>query len=192
MRHLFFEEYWTSKTATRANSKYMAQYIRDMNDVGGLTEWTVCLINMERSGLPSIQIGGQTVGAGIYRREGHGVNSQGTTVSIHTMTSYGHEYYDYTLEQLKQKNALEKQYKANGKGNKYLGELLRKATRPYKKGFLILYPIADAGQLTARKGRHQTPFGFAAVFPDRQGQGKLKSYRMTDIAWENDNDEFYE
>lgn len=36
------------------------------------------------------------VGAGIRRDEGHGVDSSaGTTVSIHTMTSEGHEYCDW-------------------------------------------------------------------------------------------------
>ena len=70
--------------------------------------------------------------------------------------------------------------------------MLRRDTRPFEKGFLLLYPIADAGDLTAKKGEHQTPFGFAVVFPDRKGKGNLKSYRMTDVAWENDNDEFYE
>lgn len=188
----FFEEYWTSKTATRANSKYMAQYIRDMNKVGGVTDWTVCLINVNSDGKPSFQIGGLTVGAGIFRQEGRGVKSQGATVSIHTMTSEGHEYYDYTLDQINQKDELTRQYQANGTSEKRLRKLLRKNTRPYEKGLLLLYPIANAGELTHRKGEHQTPFGFAVVFPDRNGQGELKSYRMTDVAWENDNDEFYE
>lgn len=53
---------------------------------------------------------------------------------------------------------------------------------------MILYPIGDAGQLTALKGNHKPPFGFAAVFPDRNGKGNLKSYRMNDIALEKDND----
>ena len=188
----FFEEYWTSKTATRANSKYMAQYIRDLNKAGGLTDWTVCLINMNRAGMAPVQIGGQTVGAGIFRQEGRGVKSQGDTVSIHTMTSEGHEYYDYTQEQIEKKDELTSLYQANGTGEKRLRELIRRNTRPFEKGFLLLYPIADAGELTARKGEHQTPFGFAVVFPDRKGKGNLKSYRMTEVAWENDNDEFYE
>lgn len=188
----FFSDYLTSRTATRAISKYMAQYIQDMNQVGGLLNWTVCLINMERENLPSICIGNHIIGAGIYRQEGHGVTSQGDTVSINTMMSEGHEYYDYTQEQLDKKELLSKHYLNNGTGGKYLRELLRKETRPYERGLLLLYPIADAGALTAKKGEHRTPFGFAVVFPDRKGKGNLKSYRITDIAWEQDNDEFYE
>ena len=53
-----------------------------------------------------------------------------------------------------------------------------------------MYPIADAGELTKAK-TDKTPFGFAVVFPDRQGKGELQTYRMTDIAVEKDNDEFY-
>lgn len=38
----FFEGYETSKTATRANSKYMADYVRAMNvdGLGGVKNWT--------------------------------------------------------------------------------------------------------------------------------------------------------
>ena len=172
----FFSDYLTSRTATRAISKYMAQYIQDMNQVGGLLNWTVCLINMERENLPSICIGNHIIGAGIYRQEGHGVTSQGDTVSINTMMSEGHEYYDYTQEQLDKKELLSKHYLNNGTGGKYLRELLRKETRPYERGLLLLYPIADAGALTAKKGEHRTPFGFAVVFPDRKGKGNLKRF----------------
>lgn len=48
----FLESYETSKTATRANSKYMADYIRTMNadGIGGVKSWTVCLINVSGHG----------------------------------------------------------------------------------------------------------------------------------------------
>ena len=188
----FFNAYCTADTATRANSKYIAQYISDLNTVGGLTDWTVCLINVKRDKVPPFQIGNQMIGAGIYRQEGRGVESLGKTVSIHTMTSEGQEYYDYTKEQWDKKEDLKKRFKSTGQKDKKLKELLRRETRPFNKGLLLLYPIADAGDLTAKKGKHHTPFGFAVVFPDRCGKGNLKTYRMTDVAWENDTDEFYE
>ena len=61
----------------------------------------------------------------------------------------------------------------------------------FEKGLLLLYPIADAGELTKQRGFHKPPFGFATVFPDRNGKGNLVSYRMNDIALEKDNNEFY-
>ena len=186
----FFENYETSKTATRANSKYMADYVRTLNadGIGGVKNWTVCLINID-NGEP-FDIAGIKVGGGIYREEKHGVSSYDTTCSIHTMTSAGHEYFDYTQALLDDVSRLREQYKDDDAVTK-VNEMIRKYTRPFEKGLLLLYPIADAGELTKRKGRHKTPFGFAAVFPDRQGKGNLQSYRMNDIALEKDNDEFY-
>lgn len=186
----FFENYETSKTATRANSKYMADYVRTLNadGIGGVKNWTVCLLNVD-NGTP-FDIADITVGGGIFREEGKGVSSYDTTCSIHTMTSAGHEYFDYPQTLLDDVDALRDQYKDDDSVTK-VNELIRKNTRPFEKGLLLLYPIADAGELTKRKGSHKTPFGFAAVFPDRQGKGNLQSYRMNDIALEKDNDEFY-
>lgn len=186
----FFENYETSKTATRANSKYMADYVRTLNadGIGGVKNWTVCLLNVD-NGSP-FGIADITVGGGIFREEGKGVSSYDTTCSIHTMTSAGHEYFDYPQTLLDDVDALRDQYKDDDSVTK-VNELIRKNTRPFEKGLLLLYPIADAGELTKRKGSHKTPFGFAAVFPDRQGKGNLQSYRMNDIALEKDNDEFY-
>ena len=72
-----------------------------------------------------------------------------------------------------------------------INEIIRRETRPFSNGLLILYPIGDAGKLTNIEGNHKPPFGFAAVFPDRKGKGNLKSYRMNDIALEKDSDELY-
>ena len=38
-----------------------------------------------------------------------------------------------------------------------VNEKIRKETRSFDQGLLILYPIADAGKLTAQKEDHNTP-----------------------------------
>ena len=64
----FLEQYKTSSSATRANSKYMADYIRNQTTVGGLTNWTVCLINYEATGRKPFPIASiDAVGAGLTR-----------------------------------------------------------------------------------------------------------------------------
>ena len=188
----FFESYETSKTATRANSKYMADYIRTMNadGIGGVKSWTVCLINIDGHGKPFDIADLKNVGGGIYRKEGSGVDSYETTCSIHAMTSADHEYLDYNKDLYNQVQQLREKYK-NDPSKTKVNEIIRRETRPFSNGLLILYPIGDAGDLTAKRGNHKTPFGFAAVFPDRKGKGNLKSYRMNDIALERDSDEFY-
>lgn len=188
----FFESYETSKTATRANSKYMADYIRTMNadGIGGVKSWTVCLINVSGHGKAFDIADLKDVGGGIYRKEGSGVDSYETTCSIHTMTSADHEYFDYTKDLYDKVQELKEKYK-NDPAKTKVSEIIRRETRPFSNGLLILYPIGDAGDLTAKRGEHKPPFGFAAVFPDRKGKGALKSYRMNDIALEKDSDEFY-
>lgn len=188
----FFESYETSKTATRANSKYMADYIRTMNadGIGGVKSWTVCLVNVGGHGKPFDIADLKDVGGGIYRKEGSGVDSYETTCSIHTMTSADHEYLDYDKVAYDKVQELKEKYK-NDPSKTKINEIIRKETRPFANGLLILYPIGDAGKLTAEQGDHKTPFGFAAIFPDREGKGDLKSYRMNDIALEKDSDEFY-
>lgn len=184
----FFRGYETSRSASRANSKYMADYVQEMNRIGGVTNWTVCLINMQQPNKPEFIIDNLNVGAGIYREEDHGVDSRaGSTVSIHTMTSEGHEYYDYTRDELVRKDRLKNQMH----GEQGLSEKIRRVTRPFTKGLLLLYPIADAGLLTQKNTGHKTPFGYAVVFPDRKGKGNLKAYRANDVAMEKDNDELY-
>lgn len=186
----FFEGYETSKTATRANSKYMADYVRTMSseDIGGVKSWTVCLINISGNA-ESFDIADlKNVGGGIKRTEGSGIDSYATTCSIRTMLSAGDEYLDYDYDKYKEvKNKKESYKNIPQKGS--INEIIRKETR--LNGLLILYPIGDAGELTAKRGDHKPPFGFAAVFPDRQGKGNLKSYRMNEIAVEKDSDEFY-
>lgn len=187
----FFEHYETSRTATRANSKYMADYIRTMATpgIGGVKNWTVCLINIS-NGQPFEIAGLENIGGGIRRNEGYGVDSSATTCSIHTMTSADHEYFDYTQAQLEEVDALREKYKNDPSITK-VNEKIRRETRPFEKGLLLLYPIAEAGELTKQRRLHKPPFGFAAVFPDRKGKGNLVSYRMNEIALEKDNNEFY-
>ena len=106
------------------------------------------------------------------------------------MTSADHEYLDYDKNTYDKAQELKEKYK-NDPSKTKINEIIRRETRPFSNGLLILYPIGDAGDLTAKQGDHKPPFGFAAVFPDRKGKGDLKSYRMNDIALEKDSNEFY-
>jgi hypothetical protein len=147
----------------------------------------VCLINVGNGKKFSIA-GMADIGSGIEREKG--LNESENFCSIHTMTSAGHEYLDYTKEQL---DAIDEIKKQSTTGNeKTLAEFIRKSTRPRECGLLVLYPIGKAGILTESKGDHKTPFGFAVVFPHRKGLGTLQSYRVTEVAVERENYELYE
>jgi hypothetical protein len=179
----FLETYKTSASATRANSKYMSDYIKNQNDHGGLIKWTVCLLDIEAKGKARFKIADISgdIGAGISRKE---VTDGEITCDLHTLTSKDHEYLDYSEKYMNEVNT----YKSNGKE----AQEIRSLTRDRESGLLILYPIGDVEPLTnetVMKG-HKTPFGFAVVFPDRKNQGDIKSYRMNEIAVERKSYDF--
>lgn len=179
----FLETYKTSTSATRANSKYMSDYIKNQNLYGGVTSWTVCLLNIDVEGKSGFEIAGISggIGAGIKREA---VTDGENICDLHTLTSKDHEYFDYSSSMIK---AVES-YRNEGKK----APEIRKLTRKRENGLLVLYPIGDVKPLTndrVAKG-HKTPFGFAVVFPDRQGQGDIKSYHINDIAVERKSYDF--
>lgn len=180
----FLENYKTSRSATRANSQYMADYISNQNTVGGVTEWTVCLINESPVGKKPFSLPGiGEVGAGIRREKLSYTDGDGIC-DIHAITSNGHEYLDYDEDQ---RNTVDQLKEAGKKA-----EEIRVKTRDRSKGLLILYPIGDVGPLTKEKEEYNSkpPFGFAIVFPDRQGKGDIKSYHVNDIAVEMKSNDF--
>lgn len=180
----FLECYKTSASATRANSKHMSDYIKNQTRVGGLTKWTVCLINVKTKGRQDFNIAFiKNVGAGISRTTGQ-MTDGGMTCDIHTLLSKDQEYLDYDATRFEQ---VQKQQKNGDRANE-----IRKSTRPRENGLLILYPIGNVLPLTEEmeKSGSKTPFAIAVVFPDRKGQGDIKSYHVNDIAVENSSYDF--
>lgn len=177
----FLAEYRTSPKASKVNSLYMADYIRDQIKLGGLITWTVCLKNTGRSS-PDITIGNYSIGQGLKRSEGQYV-CDSFVCSIKSLKSKDEEYVDFTQEQIKEKDRM----KANGDSD----DKVRKQLRTRDRGLLILCPL-DAEEIAGLKIEGQTyntPFGFIAVFPDNEGQGNSRTYRLNPIAVEN-GDEF--
>lgn len=180
----FLEQYKTSASATRANSKYMADYIKNQTIVGGLTNWTVCLINYDADGRKPFKIANlDGVGAGLTRANPLFTDGE-KTCDIHTLLSKDQEYLDYD------KKAFDYIKVLQDAGIR--AEEIRKKTRSREQGLLLLYPIGRVGPITAEMDRtgSKTPFAVAVVFPDRQGKGNIKSYHVNDIAVENKSYDF--
>lgn len=178
----FLETYKTSDSATRANSKYMSDYIKDQITVGGLTNWTVCLINYEAKNRPQFSIAMlNNVGAGLTREKLQYTDGD-SSCDLHTLLSKDQEYMDYKKEE-SFKKLQEQGIRA---------EEIRKRTRDRKHGLLLLYPIGNVEPVTTEMDRtkSKTPFAIAVVFPDRQGKGNIKSYHVNDIALENKSYDF--
>lgn len=178
----FLEIYKTSDSATRANSKYMSDYIRDQISVGGLTQWTVCLINYSAKNRKTFSIANlNDVGAGLTREKLQFTDGD-RSCDLHTLLSKDQEYMDYKHEYLFRD--LQKQG--------IRAEEIRRRTRNRKQGLLLLYPIGNVEPITKEmdKKNSKTPFAIAVVFPDRCGKGNIKSYHINDIALENKSYDF--
>lgn len=178
----FFSDYKTSKNANKVNSLYMADYVRDQIKYGGLVKWTVCLKNTGRTN-PALKIGNYSIGQGLKRSEGqYAVDS--SVCSIKALKSKDEEYLDFTAEQIEKKKQM--------KDDKLGDESVRKELRTKDRGLLILCAL-DAEEIKGLQvpGReYKTPFGFIAVFPDNEGKGENRRYRINPIAIEiGDEDE---
>lgn len=178
----FFADYKTSKKASKVNSLYMADYVRDQIKHGGLVKWTVCLKNTGSMN-PPLAIGNYKIGQGLKRSEGqYAVDS--SVCSIKALKSKDEEYVDFTAEQINKKDVL--------KANNAKDESVREELRTRDRGLLILCPLDTESikglQVAGRE--YKTPFGFIAVFPDNEGKGENRRYRINPIAIENgDEDE---
>lgn len=178
----FLETYKTSASATRANSKYMSDYIKNQTSVGGLVNWTVCLINYEAKSRTPFSIATlNNIGAGLTRENAQITDGE-ATCDIHTLISKDQEYMDYESD---------KEFKKMQNESATAAEI-RKKTRKRDHGLLLLYPIGNVEPITEEMDRtgSKTPFAIAVVFPDRNGQGNIKSYHINDIAVENKSYDF--
>ena len=160
---------------------YLADYIRDQIQLGGLIKWTVCLKNTGRKN-PPLTIGDFCIGQGLQRSKGQ-YEADANICSIKSLKSKDEEYLDFSKDQLEEKDKM----KANGDSD----DKIRKQLRTRDRGLLILCPL-DAEEIDGLKidGKtYKTPFGFIAVFPDNEGKGNGKTYRLNPIAVEK-GDEF--
>lgn len=131
--------------------------------IGGVKSWTVCLINVSGHGENFDIADLKNIGGGIYREEGHGVDSyvDAAICSIHAMTSAGHEYLDYDKQAYDKVLQLREKYK-NDSATTKVNEIIRRETRAFSNGLLILYPIGDARTTDRIEGESQTTLWFCS------------------------------
>lgn len=190
----FFDKYHTSRTATKASSRHIADYIREMLKYNGLVEWTVCLCGNDTNQYTSmiatnskygpIEVSGITRNIKNMNTENDDITAQeGTTRDLHVLTSGGDEELDYTVEQHQLADSLKDKLKVEIHDKQALAREVRRRVRKFEHGFLILYPIGWAAPDLKIKD-NKAPYAFAVVFPDRGGKGNLKSYKLNEVAME--------
>ncbi|WP_319378414.1 hypothetical protein [uncultured Methanocorpusculum sp.] len=165
----------------------MADYVENQLKFGGLTDWTVCLINIGK--YHDLTVGPvENIGRGIQRdtkKKGSVVNG---VFSLKTLTSLDHEYLDYSQDQIDAMNKLKSDKKREG-AKKVSADYLRENVRERTQGLLILYPLDtdNIEKLKIEGEEYPTPFAFVAVFPHNRNKGDILSYRVNDVGLENED-----
>lgn len=176
----YLSQYQTAKTAPRANSEFLKKYIEKMIAYDELTNWTVCLINTGDKGETYNRIGGIEVSNGINRKQTV-VDQAGKTLSIKSLMSKDHEFFDFTTSQLEQMKEIEDNY-GSEKGGK--SQKIRAEVRDSKKGLLIVYPIDRKSEGLKDKGIENWPIGIALVFPDTKHTDVAVDYYVNNVFTE--------
>lgn len=187
----FLSKFETSIQASKANSKYMAEYITDQLKYGGLTNWTVCLLNVGNN-IDRVKFSNISVASGITRKGIRKVNNE--FCSIQTLTSEDMQFYDFTQKELNQYEEIRVDFEKRGEN--LSNDYARKRIRNREKGLLILCPIdinkGSGSLLIDTKRKHKAPIGIAIVFPDNENIGTVRSYRINQIGLKGEDDEFFE
>lgn len=189
----FFERYHTSRKASRASGKHIADYIREMMKYNGLTEWTICLAGTVGGPISEIATGSKwpIEVHGIVRNKNQDEGDSkvgGFTRDLHVLTSAGDEELDYNQKDKEEAEHIRADLQKHNKNNAVVAREIRKAMRSFEHGFLLLYPIGKAAD-DLKTEQNRAPYAFAVVFPDRKGLGNLKSYKLNEVAVEMDDDE---
>ena len=187
----FFDHYRTSKAATKASSKHIADYIREMNRYGGLTDWTICLADVKGDSFVSKIATGSSwpisVNGIVRNNKRTDTEVDKITRDLHVITSEGDENLDLKESELEQAERLREKLKNDFTNKQAISKRVRSAIRQFNHGFLLLYPLRKAAKdIEVKNGK--TPYAFAVVFPDRKDKGNLKSYRLNEVAVELDDE----
>lgn len=190
----FLSQYKTSHKAQKIKSYNLARYIEEQLKVGGLIEWTICLMNVTSdngntiTGLANLpEIGGGLVRD---RAEENCREMFDGVISLKSLKSNNHELIDCPQSIIdKVQNEKEKKEKAGIKLTEaYVRKRCREEMGGRTKGLLVLYPIdyRNKDKLTnvfeIPNEEHKTPFGFMIVFPDNENQGQAISYVLNPVA----------
>lgn len=179
----FLEQYKTVSSATKADSKYIAKYVKSLNNIGELINWTVVLINT----------GGDEADFTETIKLQKGIKRKGTEDkiddklrSIKTVTSGDHIFFDFTESMYVKALDIKAKYsdKTHPKGTV---ALKTRALREKTNGLLILYPFNNVDEENKSKltgdlsyENETKPFAFAILTPETSAKEADVDYVVND------------
>ena len=190
----FLSEYKTARNAPRANSSHLREYISKQIGKGGLTDWTVCLINAEHNDQQtekSFEIGGLPIERGVKRARGVRSEKRGAK-AFGRLLSQDHEYIDFDDDQMNRVVELRAKAASNkGKRSKIIKDsigsdweaatYIRRELRSnqFNHGLILLYPIEKLDSAFSNLSEDIVPIGIGLVFPP--------SHESTPVAYMANN-----
>ena len=185
----FFKHYKTPRTALKASSKHIAEYIDAMNRCGGVMDWTICLADIkgERQSWIATNSAKPIEVHGIQRNNKQGARVNQITRDLHVLISAGDEELDLSESDKRKADEIRKIAAVEVKKKAVLAKKVRANVRNFNHGFLLLYPILKAADDIVTKD-DKAPYAFAVVFPDRKDKGELKCYRLNEVAVEMEDE----
>ncbi|UZD48707.1 Z1 domain-containing protein [Peribacillus frigoritolerans] len=189
----FLEQYKTVSSATKADSMYIAKYVKSLSNIGELVNWTVVLINTggeEKQFTEKMQLQ-----KGI-KRTGIPDQIDDKLTSIKTATSGDHIFFDFTEAMFKEAQDIKEKHseKTHPKGTI---ALKTRALRKKTDALLILYPFNNedengsklVGDLTYEN--ESKPFAFAILTPETSAKEAEVDYVVNDsVVLEREEEEY--
>ena len=177
----------TSETATKANGRLLATYVRDRLSASELAEWTVALVsNSQAAQDKQIEFAGEQDVGMTLRNPLESVRDP-DVYAIRRLVSPSDERLDLdeteteraqTLTRIAFERGLTRASKAPGQP---IGPYVRRA-RPVGRGLLILYPLDPS---PANLDTDRPLIGFAISFPESPGAPTI-SYVVPRRYWERE------
>ncbi|TWH58389.1 Z1 domain-containing protein [Desulfitobacterium sp. LBE] len=170
----FLSEYKTARNAPRANSSRLKEYISRQMEKGGLTEWTVCLINAEdnEQERKTFELGGLPIERGVKRAKGKNRGAK----AFGRMLTQDHEYLDFDDSQMdrvdelrakaskqKRSSIIKDSVGTDWEAAAYIRRELR-GSQP-NHGLILIYPIEKEGSVFSNLAEDIVPIGIGLVFP---------------------------
>mgnify|MGYP005752832603 CR=1 FL=1 len=189
----FMGKYETSSRANKANSMYMEKYIIDQMKVGGLLEWTVCLVNIGDE-TRELNIGGYDISSGMKRKDIDLVPGE-KCCSIKTLTPEDFQFLDFTDHDMAVMKQIREKFENQNK--RVSNDYIREKIRSRNKGLLVICPLdikrGNGYRLVDHSVEHHSvPIGIAVVFPHNQHKGNLIPYRVNEVGLKGEYNELFE
>ena len=175
----FLNAYQSPREARAVNGKVIAEFIRKMNEVNELTDWTIAFIGQGKKNTSTFNISSDLVTDTPTSRS---ITKHQDRLSISTLTDPHDEYIDLSAELLDDayrqsiKDSPDKEYAAPRSS-------VVRAKRDPKKGLLLLYLVTST-EPKPDWFHSDTPLvGFAVSFPGSPASVQVE-YKVDQLLWD--------